>query len=239
MPDGGVVLLSHNDILRYEEIAEIVKVAVAKGIEKVRITGGEPLVRRGITGLVKMLSDIEGIKDLSMTTNGVLLEKYADELFAAGLKRINISLDTVDADTFARLTRGGKIGDVLRGILAAQKAGFHPIKINCVITHSTDEKDAIAVGQFCRENGLEVRYIQMMNLEGGSFSIVHGGSGGDCGRCNRLRLTANGKLIPCLFSNIEYDVKLLGIEKALDLAVQNKPHAGTHNPKNLFHNIGG
>lgn len=239
MPEEGIKLLSHEDILTFDEISEFTQVAVKAGISKVRITGGEPLARKGIVKLVKMISGIKGIADLSMTTNGTMLAEYAADLKFAGLDRINISLDTVDHDKYAYITRKGNLGDVFRGIEAAKKAGLNPVKINCVIGNSELENDAMAVGEYCRENGLEIRYIKEMDLERGAFSTVAGGSGGNCPVCNRLRLTSVGKLKPCLFSDIEYDIKELGYEKALKMAVEMKPERGLANHKNEFFNIGG
>jgi GTP 3',8-cyclase len=133
MPEEGISLLSHKEILSYDEIRDFTKMAVASGVTKVRITGGEPLVRKGIAILIRMISEIKEISDLSMTTNGVLLKQFADELKSAGLQRINISLDTVDPGKFAALTRTGNLADVFEGINAARKAGLDPIKINCVV----------------------------------------------------------------------------------------------------------
>lgn len=239
MPAQGVEQLSHSDILSFEEIEDVVKTAVQYGVDKVRLTGGEPLVRKGIVDLFAHIAAIPGITDLALTTNGTLLEQFAEPLAAAGLKRINISLDTVDPDKFAELTRGGDIRNVVRGIVAAQKAGLHPIKINCVIDNSSEEPDAIGVRAFCESMGLEARFIRRMNLHKGTFSVVQGGSGGDCARCNRLRLTANGKIKPCLFSDLEYDVRAMGASEAIKQAVHHKPECGTINNKGAFYNIGG
>ena len=239
MPEEGIHLLSHKDILSYDEIKDFTKVAVAFGVTKVRITGGEPLVRKGITSLVNMICEIREIKDLSMTTNGVLLKQFAADLKSAGLQRINISLDTVDPEKFASLTRTGNLNDVLEGIQAAKKAGLDPIKINCVIKKSKEEAEARAVTQYCKENDLEIRYITQMDLIKGHFSLVEGGTGGNCSLCNRLRLTANGKLKPCLFSNIEYDIRELGFTRALRLALDSKPECGSTNETGAFYNIGG
>ncbi len=239
VPDGILPLLPRADLLTYEEIFSFTRYAVELGIEKVRITGGEPLVRRDIIKLVRMIASIPGIRDFGMTTNGILLDGMARELKKAGLHRVNISLDTMDPERFRELTRGGDINRVLRGIEAAREAGLTPIKINCVIKNSPDEKDARDVKKFCEENGLLIRYIRWMDLEKGDFSIVEGGEGGHCASCNRLRLTANGKLKPCLFSNLEYDIRLLGYEKALQLALGNKPRSGKQNTINKFSNIGG
>ncbi len=239
MPEEGISLIRHEDILTYDEIAEFTRVAVAGGINKLRITGGEPLARKGVTGLVSMLSAIKGITDLSMTTNGVLLADYADSLAAAGLMRVNISLDTVDPVRYSYITRGGDINAVFRGIAAAQKAGLRPVKINCVIKSTPDEDDARAVAAYCIREGLEVRFIRQMDLASGTFSVVHGGSGGNCARCNRLRLTPEGMLKPCLFSDIGYSVRDLGAEEALRRALEEKPERGLVNNKNCFYNIGG
>ncbi len=239
MPEEGIQLLRHADILTYDEIASFTRVAVANGVFKVRITGGEPLVRKGITALVRMISDIPGITDLSMTTNGILLKQYASELKSSGLHRINISLDTVDPVRFASLTREGNISDVFDGIEAAKNASLLPVKINCVIKESKEEEDAVGVTKYCLDNNLEIRYIRQMDLVRGHFSTVEGGTGGDCHLCNRLRLTANGKLKPCLFDNIEFDIRQLGYEEAFRLAIEKKPECGTVNDTGTFYNIGG
>lgn len=239
MPEEGVTPLRHEDILSYDEITDFTRVAVAAGITKVRITGGEPLVRKGVTDLVSMLSAIEGISDLSMTTNGILLAEYARRLSDAGLMRVNISLDTIDPDKYRYVTRGGDIKDLFRGIEAAQKEGLRPVKINCVIKSNPDEEDARAVAEYCMREGLEVRFIRQMDLASGTFSVVHGGSGGHCARCNRLRLTPEGMVKPCLFSDHGYSVRELGATEALRQAVANKPEHGTINHNNGFYNIGG
>jgi cyclic pyranopterin phosphate synthase len=239
MPAEGIEMLSHEDILSFDEIVEVTRVAVSMGVDKVRITGGEPLVRKGIVDLVELISAIDGINDLAMTTNGVLLNRFAQPLAEAGLNRVNISLDTMDSKKYRDITRLGNIEDVLRGIEAAKLAGVAPIKINCVIKKSSEEPDARAVKKFATENDLQVRFIPEMNLEEGSFGKVIGGEGGNCKNCNRLRLTATGKVKPCLFSDIEFDVRELGPEAAINLALGNKPKSGTVNSVNQFHNIGG
>lgn len=239
MPEEGIKLLRHQDILTYDEISDFVKIAAGYGINKVRITGGEPLVRKGIVTLVGMIAAIKGIGDLSMTTNGVLLEHFANDLKRAGLQRVNISLDTVDHEKYKFITRTGSLDDVFRGILAAQKADLLPVKINCVIRESKDEKDARGVAEYCRSNRLEIRYIRKMDLVKGNFASVDGGSGGNCSVCNRLRLTSSGMLKPCLFNETGYDIRSMGFEKALKLAIKNKPEEGLKNLKDGFYNIGG
>ena len=139
MPAEGVIQLNHKDILSFDEIIATVKYGVSKGINKVRLTGGEPLVRKGIVNLVQLISEIKGINDLAMTTNGVHLTQYAKELKQAGLMRVNISLDTLNPDKFKQITRIGNLNDVLLGIEAAKNAGLNPIKINCVIKQSKNE----------------------------------------------------------------------------------------------------
>jgi cyclic pyranopterin phosphate synthase len=239
MPEEGIKLLSHHNILTFDEITDFVKASVARGIKKVRLTGGEPLVRRGIVTLVSMLSAIEGIKDLSMTTNGVLLGQYAEDLKKAGLHRVNISLDTVDPIRFEYISRNGSLKEVIEGIEAAVKAGLTPVKINCVVKESASEPDAASVTEYCIKNGLEIRYIRQMDLVNGHFYVVNGGTGGDCSICNRLRLTSNGKLKPCLFNDVEFDIRELGYERALELATEHKPECGTLNRTGDFYNIGG
>ena len=239
MPEEGIRLISHDDILTYDEITEFTRLAVANGVNKVRITGGEPLVRKGVTELVSRLAGIEGITDLSMTTNGVLLAEYAAGLAAAGLMRVNISLDTVDPERYRHVTRGGDIEAVFRGIAAARETGLRPVKINCVINSTPDEVDARAVAGYCIREGLEVRFIRQMDLASGTFSLVHGGSGGNCARCNRLRLTPAGMVKPCLFSDRGYSIRELGAAEALRRAVEEKPERGTVNSVNCFYNIGG
>ena len=239
MPEEGVKLLSHRDILTFDEIVEVTKAAVRKGVDKIRITGGEPLVRKGIVDLVEMIGKIDGIKDYSMTTNAILLDIFAKNLAKAGLQRVNISLDTLDTERFGQLTRGGDIQKVFDGIEAAKKAGLEPIKINCVIKETKQERDAVEVAKYCKENNLQVRFIKEMDLETGEFGVVQGGSGGDCGTCNRIRLTANGTIKPCLFSDISYNVRELGAERAIDLAIGNKPQSGHTNVTGKFYNIGG
>ena len=239
MPEEGIKLIDHSDVISFEEIIEVIKEGIKLGIKKVRITGGEPLVRRGILDLVRMIATLNGINDFGMTTNGILLEEYAVELAKAGLHRVNISLDTVNPDKFRQLTRGGDISKVFAGIKAARIAGISPIKINCVVKNSSLEPDAVEVRRFCLQNDLEARFIHEMDLNTGCFSLVEGGDGGNCEHCNRLRLTANGMIKPCLFSNIDYSIRELGVHEAMIRAIRTKPEKGVVNNYDLFHNIGG
>ncbi len=239
MPAEGVELMHHKDILSFDEIVEFTKFSVEQGIDKVRITGGEPLVRKGIVDLIALLSPIDGIKDLAMTTNGILLDKFAKDLASAGLDRVNVSLDAMDSEKYSQITRGGDIKDVFKGIEAARSAGLTPIKINCVINKSSDEPDAQAVKKYAEENDLQIRFIHLMDLETGYFKPVEGGDGGNCSSCNRLRLTSDGFVKPCLFSTKAYSVRELGPEEALNQALVNKPKHGGNNSEGHFYNIGG
>lgn len=239
MPENGIRLMKHQDILSFAEITEVVEAAARMGVNKVRITGGEPLVRKGITDLTRMISDIEGITELAMTTNGILLPTFAKDLKKAGLQRVNISLDSMKAEKYHSITRVGNIEGVLKGIDAALDAGLTPVKLNCVVNKNAMEADAQEVKAFAEKKGIEVRFIPQMNLQEGIFGEVIGGSGGHCASCNRLRLTPNGMVKPCLFSDIEYSVRKLGAEKALLMAVENKPKCGSSSQKSSFYNIGG
>jgi cyclic pyranopterin phosphate synthase len=239
MPEEGIRLINHPEIISYEEILEVIREGIRLGITKVRITGGEPLVRKGVVSLVEMIAQLDGIIDFGMTTNGILLEQFAVDLSKAGLSRVNISLDTINPEKYRQITRGGEIEKVFSGIHAAKEAGISPIKINCVVKNSSREPDALEVRNFCRQNGLEVRFIHEMDLDTGCFTLVEGGDGGNCKNCNRLRLTANGMIKPCLFTNLEYSIRDLGIKEAMLRAITTKPEKGKVNNHNLFHNIGG
>ena len=239
MPAEGIKLLNHKDILSFEEIIEVIREAVSLGITKVRITGGEPLVRKGIVSLVEKIAYLDGVTDFALTTNGILLSKYAKDLVNAGLHRINISLDTLDPLKFKTITRGGDLEKVLEGIEAAKDAGLNPVKINCVVRNTSDEPDAAAVREFCKNHGHEVRFIHEMSLADGCFTIVENGHGGDCRKCNRLRLTASGMILPCLFSDLQFSTRELGIREALEMAAGMKPERGSVNVSGGFRNIGG
>ncbi|HAR64379.1 MAG: radical SAM protein [Candidatus Margulisiibacteriota bacterium] len=238
-PEEGVTLKKHEEILSLEKIHEIVKAYVASGIDKVRITGGEPLVRKNIVYLIQLISSIPGIKDLCMTTNGSLLPHYAYKLKAAGLQRLNISLDTLVPEKFSYLTRGGKLADVIEGIHTAKKARFTTIKINTVVIKDFNENELDDLTQFAKKNGLEIRFIKEMNLKTGQRYIIENANAGQCELCNRLRLTCDGKLKPCLFSDYEVNIGELTMTEALDQAVQNKPKCGTYNSNDCMVQIGG
>jgi GTP 3',8-cyclase len=252
MPSGGLVPIGHKDILRYEEIIRVLKVAVKIGVRKIRITGGEPLIRKNVSRLIRLIKNIDGIRDLSLTTNGVFLEQYAEELAEAGLDRVNISLDSLRADRYREITRGGDINSVLRGIEAAEKAGLLPIKINMVPIRGLNDDEIVEFAIMTLKYPYQVRFIELMPFcaQGmwrpekfisaeeircivetigqlapleqkksgparyvkfesacGVIGFISPISNHFCKECNRLRLTADGKLRPCLFSETEIDLK--------------------------------
>ncbi|MBN2076325.1 MAG: GTP 3',8-cyclase MoaA [Dehalococcoidales bacterium] len=249
---GSMLPLKHEDILSYEEIVTLVRVAAEMGINKVRLTGGEPLMRPHFTTLVRMIAGIDGIDDISLTTNGILLARYAEELKAAGLKRVNISLDTLKADRFKRITGHDKLKDVLAGIEAAGKASLNPIKINMVPLKNINEDEVIDFARKTIDESWNVRYIEFMpigtpngdvsgmvttgeikeaiqslgvlepytGLEGngparyyqfpgakGTIGFITPITEHFCQTCNRLRVTSDGNLRPCLLAKEEIDVK--------------------------------
>jgi cyclic pyranopterin phosphate synthase len=242
----------HSHLLTFEEIHRFVRVGTTLGIDKLRLTGGEPLMRRELDKLVKMLVEVPGIKDVGLTTNGVMLADHAERLYRAGLRRINISLDTLDRETFARVTRRDVFDSVMKGIEEASRVGFEKIKINAVAIRGVT--DVMGLAMFCRERSFELRFIEFMPLEAdeiwtraqvlsaeeilaelaaggipavaatkedpsapadefryvdgrGQIGIIASVTKPFCGSCNRIRLTADGKLRHCLFALEEVDVK--------------------------------
>ncbi|MFH2034471.1 MAG: radical SAM protein [Candidatus Margulisiibacteriota bacterium] len=228
MPKEGVELKKHDDILSYEEIIEVAKCAVKLGIKKVRLTGGEPLVRANILYLVEQIAKIPGINDFAMTTNGTLLKQYAADLKKAGLHRVNVSLDSLRDDRYYQITRGGNLKDVQDGLEEAIRVGLQPIKINMVVIPDFNEDEVNQMIKFARILGVKTQFIKKMDLH---LPKTHDHHIFDrppkCNDCNRLRLTADGKLKPCLFSDIEISVRELGAEEAIKKAVSLKPQAGT------------
>lgn len=164
MPSNGVALLSHDDILSFEEMRDIVSAATILGVHKVRLTGGEPLVRRDITTLVRMLAEVDGVDELVMTTNATLLAPLAAGLFESGLSRLNISLDTLDAVRYAAITRRGRLSDALAGIQAADAAGFKHTKINCVLIGGINDADIRSLASLSCDSDLSVRFIELMRM---------------------------------------------------------------------------
>jgi GTP 3',8-cyclase len=165
MPEQGVQFMERNEILSFEEIERFVRVAVRLGITKLRVTGGEPLVRRDLPVLIRKLVAIPGIRDLALTTNAVLLEEMAQPLYEAGLRRINIHLDTLDPERFKQITRRDDLPRVLAGIDAALRLGFGPVKLNAVAVKGLTEPDIVPIARFCRERGIEPRFIEFMPLD--------------------------------------------------------------------------
>jgi cyclic pyranopterin phosphate synthase len=243
MPPEGVRSKEHGEMLSYEEISRIASAAVGLGICKIRLTGGEPLVRKGVAELVRMLGAIDGIEEISMTTNGILLTRdMAFRLKEAGLGRLNISLDTLDPDRYRKITRGGDVSDVLRGVRAAREAGFKGTKINMVVSASGSKEDIERMRSFCSSEGLVLQTINRFSLSKRT-SDTESPHDFDrplpCDRCNRLRLTADGYLKPCLFSDLEIKVDFDDIEKSIRKAVEAKPPEGTSCSDRSMRQIGG
>jgi GTP 3',8-cyclase len=252
MPASGVCPSLHKDILRYEEIVRIVNIAAGLGVRKIRLTGGEPLTRKNIVFLISSIKNISGIEDLSLTTNGLLLERHAQEIAEAGLDRVNVSLDSLKPERYREITRGGDLGSVLRGLEAAEKAGLKPIKINMVPIRGLNDDEIATFAGMTVTSDYQVRFIECMpsasidfwspekyittdeikqiikpmgllmpvhirkrgpskyfRLKGarGVIGFISALTHHFCGDCNRLRLTADGKLRPCLFSETEIDLK--------------------------------
>ncbi|WP_298869405.1 GTP 3',8-cyclase MoaA [uncultured Gimesia sp.] len=165
MPSEDVQFVQRSKIMSFEEIVKFVRLVVPMGVNKIRLTGGEPLVRKDIPELVKMISEIPGIKDIGITTNGILLPQYAQQLYDAGLRRINISLDALNAKKFQQITRRDEYAKVMQGIQSAHDAGFKPIKINAVSIRNLTEEEIIPFGLLARETGAEIRFIEFMPLD--------------------------------------------------------------------------
>jgi len=226
MPEDGVKLKSHDDIMSFEDIVRVVTSAASMGISKIRLTGGEPLVRKGIVDLVKMISGIQGIGELAITTNGTLLAPLAVKLKEAGLDRINISLDTLDRDEYARLTRGGKLEDALAGVDAAISAGL-PVKINMVRPPNATERELEDMRAFCERKGIKLQLIRQYELTENKEDDISYDRPSPCEECNRIRLLADGTLKPCLHSDKEIDLDMSDIDESLAKAVRAKPARGT------------
>ncbi len=193
MPPEGIELISHQDILTYEEIGTIVRAAAELGINKVRLTGGEPLTRLGLTELVTIIAYIPGIDDISMTTNGTLLARYAKELKRAGLKRVNISLDTLKPERFTGICRFSHIDEVLAGISAAKEAGLTPIKINTVVMQGINDDELVDFARKTIDEDWHVRFIELMHMKGVKDMESHFISAKEMMK----RLNILGKLEPC------------------------------------------
>ena len=239
MPENPSFFKS-DDLMTSSEIINLVDNCIKFGIENIKFTGGEPLLRNDLVEIIKVITKSNRVNDISITTNGILLRRYAKELKEAGLNRINISLDTVCCNEYKRLTRIGKLKDVLDGIECAIKNNFDSIKINCVIENSILEKNAVLVKRYAEQKNIEIQYIKRINLLNGKFSKVINGDSGNCIKCNKIRVLSNGLILPCLFSDSGYCIRKFGIDCALKMAIKNKPVSGISggNTRNM-HSIGG
>lgn len=254
MPDENIRFKPRHELLSFEEIARFARVAAALGVNKLRLTGGEPLVRTGLANLVQQLSVIPGIEDIALTTNGILLADQAEALRDAGLHRLNISLDSLNETTFQRIARREGLQRVLDGIFAARRAGFTRIRLNAVAIRGITEAEIVPLGRFAREHDFELRFIEFMPLDAenhwensqvlsgeeirtalenefgplepvtrhdpsqpatdyaftdgvGRIGFINPVSQPFCGDCNRLRITAEGQIRNCLFSQEEWDAR--------------------------------
>ncbi len=265
MPEDGINKKSHSDILSIEELTAIAKASYELGINKIRLTGGEPLLRKGIITLCENIRSLSPDIELSITTNGSMLPSMAAKLKAAGVDRLNISLDTLDKESFRRITRKGELSEALDGIKAAQDAGFDNIKINTVLLGGINDSEVMSLIELTRDNPIQLRFIELMpigysktldksmfitvkNIESllmgadytvdgvarvyrfkgysGSIGLISPISLSFCHNCDKIRVTADGKLKPCLHSDIEYDLRGLKGEElktAIRNAVLNKP----------------
>ncbi|OHD64714.1 MAG: hypothetical protein A2176_10450 [Spirochaetes bacterium RBG_13_51_14] len=234
---GAEAVQPLSKLLTFEQIVIIVREAVAIGIKKVRLTGGEPLMRKGVEWLVKYLSAISGIQYVGITTNGTLLAQKAVILKNNGLSGINVSLDTLDRNTYREITGGGDIHTVLRGIDAARKAGL-PVKINMVVSTSQETKIQ-NMKNFCSSQGLELQLINRFTLGARKNDTHNFDRPLKCADCNRIRLLANGIIKPCLHSNAEYRIDFNNISKSIERAIESKPAQGTACTNRQMFQIGG
>jgi GTP 3',8-cyclase len=238
MPEEGVPLRAHSDFLSFEQIVQVARAAVGLGVRKIRLTGGEPLVKRGIVDLVRLLSRDAGPEHLAMTTNGTLLPHFARRLREAGLHSVNISLDTLDAERYRWLTRGGDIRQALDGVGAALEAGF-PVKINMVMLPDTPESDIASLREYCGRVGSRLQIINHFELGSGKREEHCFDRPPPCAACNRIRLMADGMLKPCLHSDLEVALDLSRIEESLREAVRAKPARGGACTNRAMPQIGG
>jgi cyclic pyranopterin phosphate synthase len=267
MPEDGVCKKSHADMLTQEETITALEAAAALGIRKVRITGGEPLVKKNILSICRRVAAVEGIQEVCLTTNGILLPELAVALKEAGVKRVNLSLDTLDDEKYAYITRIGKLEQFRAGLQAALEAGFDKVKINAVLIGGFNDDEIERLAHLTMEYPVDMRFIELMPIQDhdefgeeayvpysrvlerlpealpvakdggvaklyrlpgakGNIGLISPISAHFCGECNRLRLTADGKLKPCLHSGDEYSIKGLdrdGMKAVFEQAIWNKP----------------
>lgn len=238
MPEEGIELVPHNAILGFEQIVAIAKAAVKLGVDKIRLTGGEPLVRKGIVELVEMLGKIPGLETLAMTTNGTLLAPLAKQLASAGLDSVNISLDTLDPGRYTLLTRRGNIEDALAGIDAALAAGL-AVKINTVVMEDTSEAELEVLRDFARRKGAKFQTIARYSLQEMKMDSYAFDRPPPCALCNRIRLLSDGTLRACLHSDIEIPVDFQNIENSIRKIFELKPGHGTISATDSVGKIGG
>ena len=253
MPEEGVFKKAHSDMLTEEEMIQAVKAAASLGIQKLRITGGEPLVKKNIVSICKNCAAVPGIREVCITTNGILLPQYAADLKTAGVTRVNLSLDTLDAQKYASITRWGSLDDAMAGLHAALNAGFEKVKINAVLIGSFNDEEVPKLAELTKQYPVDVRFIELMPMQEsdefgqasflpvktvleklpeaepvspdgsvarlyrlpgaiGNVGLISPVSDHFCASCNRLRLTADGKIKPCLHSNDEFSVKGLDFD---------------------------
>jgi cyclic pyranopterin phosphate synthase len=267
MPEEGVCKKRHEEMLTEDEMICAVSAAASLGIRKLRITGGEPLVKRNIVSICRRAAAVDGIREVCLTTNGTLLPGLASELRAAGVDRVNISLDTLDAEKYARITRRGSLDDAIRGIESALAAGFRKVKLNSVLIGGFNDDEIPALAGLTRRWPVDLRFIELMPMVDGEFgpqaflpcaAVLEAlpeaeptaddgvarlyrlpGAAGSiglisplsqhfCGSCNRIRVTADGKIKPCLHAAAEYSLKGLdpeGMRAVMRDAIRNKPAA--------------
>lgn len=243
MPEEGVAFVEHERIMSLERIALVVRAAAGMGFDKVRLTGGEPLVRKGIADLVSMLAVIPGISTLSMTTNGTLLAPVAADLARRGLSSVNVSLDTLDPARYAAITRGGNLADAIAGIRAARLAGL-PVKLNVVVNDLEPDgtgagADLAAVRAFAEAEGCAVQTIRQYRLDEEKFDDERYERPSPCALCDRIRLLATGELKPCLHGDAAVRVDWSNIEESIRTCVNMKPACGSHASAHLVSAIGG
>lgn len=267
MPEEGVCRRSHEEMMTEDEVITAVEAAAALGIKKVRITGGEPLVKRNIVSICRRVAAVEGIEEVCLTTNGILLPRLGKQLREAGVTRLNLSLDTLDPQKYAYITRRGTLEDFKAGLHAAFEAGFEKVKVNAVLIGGFNDDEIEALANLTREYPLDMRFIELMPIQDhdefgedaylpyskvleklpeavpvprdggvaklfrlpgakGNIGLISPISAHFCGECNRMRLTADGKLKPCLHSPDEYSIRGLdaaGMKAVFEKAIWNKP----------------
>ena len=267
MPEEGVCKRAHHEMMNEDEVVTAVEVAAALGIHKIRLTGGEPLVKRNIVSICRRVASVEGITEVCLTTNGILLPQLGKQLKEAGVNRLNLSLDTLDPEKYAHITRIGKLEQFQAGLEAALEAGFEKVKINAVLIGGFNDDEIEDLAHLTMEYPVDMRFIELMPIQDhdefgeeayvpysrvleklpeakpmpqdggvaklyrlpgakGNIGLISPVSAHFCGECNRIRLTADGKLKPCLHSADEYSIKGLdceGVKAVLQEAIWNKP----------------